>query len=444
MKIINIIPLFLILALPLSIIAQTEVRFEHGCNFKSDQLKGEYTLFDPTKEASKIVDTILSKVAIKDRPFILNAANVENAQATISGRNKRYIMYSNEFLKKFTADARTKWAAYAVFAHEIGHHVLLHDIEDTVAANRRLMEHQADAWAGRILARMGANRADALAALNALADDNSRFYPVKSARIQSMGIAYDQEKLALGKEGAIIITSNRTAISIDPKSFNRWSIVKKENVKATIDDDIITVELINISAYYGNRTLYIKLTSNDGNMRVTKVDGTGENLNYQANKTIIWHYNEDEAPKITASGAEKLRVSVYAMNNKPQKAGGVGIAIGTAVIGAGSIGYGVVVRNQALADYSTYKSKLNENDAAYLTLKREEVYSNANSKYIKSQVFIGAGSILAVLGTAWWIRKVKTNRQAEEAGFAFVPPKKQWLIEPLVSSNGGVGLVLRF
>ena len=236
--------LVLILCVPLSMYAQVEVRFEHGCNFKSNQTKGTYTLFDPSREAGKVVDTILRKLAIKERPFILMAANVDNAQATILGRNNRYLLYSNEILKKFASDTRTKWSAYAVFAHEIGHHVLLHDLEDTSAANRRKYELQADAWAARILAQMGASREDALAAVNALTDDNSRYYPPKSARIEQMGIAYDEEKVTLVKTQDVINSANRTAISIDPKSFNRWSIVKKENVKATIDDDKVVIELI--------------------------------------------------------------------------------------------------------------------------------------------------------------------------------------------------------
>ena len=421
MKIIlKCISLILVLGIYPHIYAQEEVQFEHGCNFKSDKVKGKYTIFDPTKEVTNIVDTILRKVAIRERPFILKAADVDNAQATIRGKNNRYLLYSNQFLKKFTSDTRTKWSAYAVFAHEIGHHVLLHDLEDTSAVNRKRFELQADAWAARILARMGASREDALAAVSALTDDNSRYYPKKSARVEQMGIAYDEEKAALDRTTQTANAANRTAISIDPKSFNRWSIVKKENVKATIDDDKVVIELNNISDFYRERTLSIKISSSDGNMRVNKVEGTGENLNYQANKKIIWRYNEDEVPKITASSAEKLRLSVYAMNNKPQKANGIPLAITTTAIGIGSTVYSFMIRNQALSDYNIYKSKTNENNPFYTAGNRDAFYSKANTKYIQSQLFLGAGSIMAVLGSVWWVKKATINRQAKEAGFASI------------------------
>ncbi len=444
MKIINCLFLLLVLGTPLSMVAQIELRFEHGCNFKSDKIKGEYTLFDPTKEATKVVDTILRKVAIKDRPFILMAADVENAQATILGKNGRYLLYSNQFLKKFTSDARTKWAAYAVFAHEIGHHVLLHDLEDTTATNRRINELQADAWAARILARMGANRDDALAAVSALTDDNSRYYPRKSARIEAMGIAYDEEKAGLDKTTRGGISANMTSIAIDPKSFNRWSVVKKENVKATIDDDKVSIELNNISLYYSGRLLSIKLTSSDGNMRVTKVEGAGEDLKYSSDKKLIWYYNEDEVPKITASSAEKLRISVYVMTDKPQTSGGIGLAIAAAVAGTGSVVYSFIARDGALKDHAIYKSVTNENNTPYVLGNRDELYSNANGRYKQSQIFLGAGTALAVWGAVMWVKKTNINRQTREAGYAFLPEKKRWTIEPLVSSDGGLGVVLRF
>ena len=438
--------LILVLCSPLSMLAQVEMHFDYGCNYKSDKVKGDYTLFDPTKKAADVVDEILRKVAIKERTFTLKAADVENAQATIRGEADRYLLYSNEFLKKFTSDARTKWAAYAVFAHEIGHHVLLHNLKDTSAVNRKKYELQADAWAARILARMGASREDALAAVNALTDDNSRYYPRKTARVEQMGIAYDEEKITLIKTQDVINAANTTAIAIDPKSFNRWSIIKKENVKATIDDDKVVVQLNNISGFYSGRQLSIKLTSNDGNMGVTKVEGTGEDIKYSSEKKIIWRYTEDGVAKITASSAERLRISVYAMNNKPQKAGGVGWGIGSAIVGTGGIVLGFIMRNQAQNgdDYTTYKTVLDENKSPYVGGNRNDFYSRANGKYVQSQVILGAGVVLAVLGTTIWVKKAKINQQAREAGFGYMPEKKQWIIEPMVSNSGGIGLRLRF
>jgi hypothetical protein len=434
--------LLTLLGIPLSISAQTELRFEYGCNFKSDKMKGSYTLFNPSKEAGKVVDTILRVMAIKNRPFQLQAANVETAQATMRG-DERYLLYSNEFLKKLATDTRTRWSAYAVFAHEIGHHHSLHNLKDTSTTNRRRFELEADDFAARILARMGASREDALAAVNGLTDDNSPNYPEKSARLEQMGIAYDEEKEAVDKVTQDAQAANKTSIAIDPKSFNRWCIVKKENVNATIDEDKVVIELNNISAQFRERTLWVKIASNDGNLRVTKVEGTGQSLKYEANMKIVWRYRADGMTKSIASSAEKIRISVYAMNNLPQKAEGLGMSIGMTVVGAGCLAVGLIDRNKALADYKIYKTLTDENDAAYTTVKRNDFYANANAKYIKSQVLM-AGSIVGILGAAWCINKIKINRQAEEAGFALIPEKKRWTIEPIVSNTGGIGIGIKF
>jgi hypothetical protein len=444
MKIIKHCAAFLFLISSVLSQAQEEKHFDFGCNFNSAKISGDYTLFEPTKQAAQVVDTILRKISITERTFILKAADVDNAQATILGESERYLLYSNEFLKKFTKDARTKWAAYAVFAHEIGHHVLLHNLKDTSASNRRKYELQADEWAARILASMGASREDALAAVTALPDDNSRYYPKRSARLEMMGIAYEDARGSVDKTTKQAEAGNKTSISIDPKSFNRWNILAKENVRATIDDEKVVIELINLSEYYSENLLSIKLSSTDGNMRVTKVEGIGDSLKYEKNKKIIWRFAEDEVPKINASSAEKLRVVVYEMDDKPQSAGGVGLPITATLVGVGAAGYSFVVRDKALKDHAIYKNNTDENMAVYKDMPREELYNKANASYKQAQIFLTAGAVLAILGTTMWLKKVKINKQAKEAGFGYVPQKPKWQIEPLIANNGGIGIVVRF
>lgn len=45
----------------------------------------------------------------------------------LRGRRQRFILYNTIFLRDFQSDARSKWAACDVLAHEIGHHVSFHN-----------------------------------------------------------------------------------------------------------------------------------------------------------------------------------------------------------------------------------------------------------------------------------------------------------------------------
>jgi hypothetical protein len=445
MKIIRLSLTILILTMPFMLRSQEEVHFDHGCNFNSYKIFGDYFLFKPSVEAEKIVDTILKVINFKERSFILKSANVANAQATIKDENTRYLLYSNEFLNKFTKDARTRWAAYTVFAHEIAHHIKNHNLKDTIPSNRKKYELEADDFAARVLAELGADRDDALAAIDALVEEKSNFYPPKSARREAMGNAYDEKRASINIIKKTSESANRTIVNINPNSYNKWSIIQKENVKATIDDEKLIIQITNISNDYSNQTLSIKLLSNDGNMTIKTVDSTGDNLKFEKNKTITWRYKIDDVTKNIASDGDKLRLGVYTMNDKPQKVGGLGLSISSVVLGAGSIGYGIVQRDKALKDHAIFKSKTNENDAVYSTITREDLYKKANDSYQQAQIFIVGGVVVAALGVWSWIKKASTNNQAKDAGYGYVPTeKKRWKIEPLVTANGEMGIMTKF
>ncbi len=144
--------------------AQQELEFTNGCNFASDKTAGKYTLFETTEEAEKIVDEILNLSGITgDRPFTLQVATVDNAQAN-ERKGVRYLLYSNKFMGDFKVEGKTKWAAYFVFAHEIGHLVRGHNFSETDVKARKKMELEADRFAAVAMARMRASRNDALAA----------------------------------------------------------------------------------------------------------------------------------------------------------------------------------------------------------------------------------------------------------------------------------------
>ena len=83
--------------------------------------------FEPSDEADRIVAEIMALHSLP-KNFVVKASDVPNAMATTDKTSgQRFILYNTSFLEKFKADANTRWAAYSVLAHEIGHHLSGHD-----------------------------------------------------------------------------------------------------------------------------------------------------------------------------------------------------------------------------------------------------------------------------------------------------------------------------
>ena len=441
--------LYALIFTPLSILAQERVYFDFGCNFNSGTTKGTYVLNEPNAEVQAIVDTIFRKLRILKTPIKLKAAEgIANAQATMRG-NDRYILYSKAFVQQFKKDAKTTWSIYVVLAHEIGHHHQLHQLWETDPQKRQEMEMQADVYAAQILALMGATEAEALAALNTLVEENSPNYPKKVARIDAMKKAYNEQRAAMSKGEITTGIANQTEIGLDPKSFNRWSIVKKENVRALIDDHKVEIQLNDIPSKYQGKKLQFRLESLDG-QRIQTTEGAGDYVNYDAKKVIFWQYDLDGVLKNAASRSGGLRLHAYTMGNPPHKSNGVTWGIVTSAVGVGGIAYSFVVRGQALRDHAIYKANKLESAEVYKSPnpKREALYQTANDAFVQSQIIAVVGTLVTAVGVKILITGFRKNSEAYDLGFAGVSKKRQWRLEPMVASTefspSNIGLRLRF
>jgi hypothetical protein len=85
-----------------------------------------------------------------------------NVEICPGDRGFNYILYSPTWMRDLYYQTNTRWALYAIIAHEIGHYVLAHD-RTTLGSNPRI-ELEADEYAGEILAAMGARWPEAEAA----------------------------------------------------------------------------------------------------------------------------------------------------------------------------------------------------------------------------------------------------------------------------------------
>ena len=114
----------------------------------------------------ELIGKIISVVGLKPN-FEIRASNVPNAAAVVSS-GKRYILYNPNFIAGLIKLSGNEWSAVSVLAHEIGHHLNGHTLDNHGSVPGEELE--ADEFSGFVLKRMGASLDDAQVATKMAAD----------------------------------------------------------------------------------------------------------------------------------------------------------------------------------------------------------------------------------------------------------------------------------
>ncbi|MEJ7767378.1 MAG: M48 family metalloprotease [Chitinophagaceae bacterium] len=107
--------------------------------------------FQSVYEARDFVTTILDSINWKENFQVQEENGINNAYATVI-RNRRYIIYDNDFLENLDNYAGTKWASISVLAHEMGHHYRNHVVDGQGSTPPKELE--ADYFSGYVMAAM--------------------------------------------------------------------------------------------------------------------------------------------------------------------------------------------------------------------------------------------------------------------------------------------------
>jgi tetratricopeptide (TPR) repeat protein len=193
--------------------AQTPMKISHSCNFAAAETEGQLYTYEASREAEDIIKEIMDAYSLPQN-FIVKSADCKNALATSEGK-QRYILYSTAFLEDFKSKAETKWAAYCVLAHEIGHHLSNHDLETTDPLVRRVQELEADRFAGNVLQKLGANLVQAQSGINTFAlTGESTTHPKKQARLEAVSVGWKkaEEQKSRGEGDAAAINSDEVKL----------------------------------------------------------------------------------------------------------------------------------------------------------------------------------------------------------------------------------------
>jgi hypothetical protein len=145
--------------------------------------------FQSVYEARDYINTMLDSINWKENFTIQEQNGINNAYATII-RNRRYIIYDNDFLENLDGYAGTKWASVSVLAHEMGHHYRNHVIDQRGSTPPK--EIEADYFSGYVMAKLGASLSEARAAMEQIASPRaSASHPAKTDRLTAIAQGWD-------------------------------------------------------------------------------------------------------------------------------------------------------------------------------------------------------------------------------------------------------------
>ena len=151
--------------------------------------KSPTSSFQSVYEAREYINTMLDSINWKENFTVQEQNGINNAYATII-RNRRYIIYDNDFLENLDAYAGTKWASVSVLAHEMGHHYRNHVVDQSGSTPPK--EIEADYFSGYVMAKLGATLNEARAAMEQIASPRaSASHPARADRLSAIARGWD-------------------------------------------------------------------------------------------------------------------------------------------------------------------------------------------------------------------------------------------------------------
>ena len=160
-----------------------EIELGDSCSYFGESLPDTIFTFSSDSEAEDAIEAIVEAIGLIPK-FETQAAGVPNAAALIQGR-QRYILYNQYFMRSVRDMTENHWAPISILAHEIGHHLNAHTLDQS--GSRPEFELEADYFSGNVLQRMGATLEDATAAMRQLGSPTgSSTHPAREDRIAAI------------------------------------------------------------------------------------------------------------------------------------------------------------------------------------------------------------------------------------------------------------------
>lgn len=173
---------------------------DHGAAYNDTSSAG-------IQATTQLLTEIMNVVGLKQN-FELKEAKVLNIEASVSHR-KRYILYNPAYITWINNVTKSKWAAMALLAHEVGHHLNGHTIRK--GGSTPELELEADEFAGFVLRKSGASLEEAQEVMKYIAKtETSKTHPGRSLRMTAIENGWDK---AAGVTGIAAASKNNPAVA---------------------------------------------------------------------------------------------------------------------------------------------------------------------------------------------------------------------------------------
>jgi hypothetical protein len=175
--------LMVLLAWAMPGLSQRKISLNIGCSYTGEAWQTEINTWESNSDARSALEGIMKFTGLPAN-FMILEGNVPNALAGIY-ESTRIIVYNQAFIQKVKYYTNNDWAAISILAHEIGHHLSGHTLDNQ--GSRPSKELEADLFSGFVLFKMGATLNDATLAVRTIVSENGSYsHPGRSARIAAI------------------------------------------------------------------------------------------------------------------------------------------------------------------------------------------------------------------------------------------------------------------
>lgn len=205
--------------------------------------------FTSNEDAEIAVDRILDAVGLFRNFVIQECPDINNAVAKVieisDNYKERYILFDGNFFESMNSKANTDWAAMSILAHEIGHHLNGHALND-IGSNHRF-ELEADFFSGSALAKLGASLEQAQSAIMTLRYEKATHtHPAKADRLKAIESGW--RKSTSGKKVAVEI-ANDDVILVFPENPEQVTYYYDLAIKAQENEQYVLAAGYLVSAF---------------------------------------------------------------------------------------------------------------------------------------------------------------------------------------------------
>jgi hypothetical protein len=214
-------------------LAAQSIQIGDACSYFGESLPTSALTFASVDAAASTLDSIVQATGLASN-FQIQAAAVPNAVAVVQG-TQRYVLYNPSFMADMNASSGTDWAAVSILAHEVGHHLNGHTL--VPGGSRPTTELQADRFSGFVLQKMGANLAQATAAMAAFGSPTgSATHPARGDRLTAITQGWIQ-----ACDADATCDSSQASMNTQPViTFTDSCIINGEAVQITSQNEVIS------------------------------------------------------------------------------------------------------------------------------------------------------------------------------------------------------------